>query len=107
MAAVYYDSLSIYVQSATSLKDKLVKVNSIIDMLYTAGLTAAGTENIAEYSLDDGQTKIRTVYKGTGEVLKAIDILERQRQTILNQLNGRITRHVDGKNFNRFGNGQF
>lgn len=102
---VYYDSCAIFIQSATSLKDKLAKINAIIDMLYTSALTAAGTANMQEYSLDDGQTKIRTVYKGTDQILKAIDVLERQKQTILNQLNGRITRSVDSKNLNRYGYG--
>lgn len=103
--AVYYDSCAIYIQSANSLKDKYNKVNAIIDMLYSTALTAAGTDDMLEYNIDDGQTKIRTVYKGTNSILKAIDVLERQKQTILNQLNGRITRSVDGKNLNRYRNG--
>lgn len=103
--AVYYDSCAIYVQSATSLKDKVVKINALIDLLYGTALTAVATDNMTEYALDDGQTKIRTVYKGSESILKAIDILERQKQTALNQLNGRITRVVDGKNFRGSRNG--
>lgn len=102
---VYYDSCALYIQSSTDLKSKLVKINAIIDMLFTTALTAAATDNMSEYSLDDGQTKIRTVYKGTKSILAAIDILERQKQTVLNQLNGRVIRGVDSKNLNRYGNG--
>jgi len=103
---VYYDTCGIYVQSATSLQDKLTKINAIIDVLYSSALNAAGNNDITEYSLDDGQVKIRTVYRDSGQIMKSIDVLERQKQSVLNQLNGRITRHIDSDNFRRFNNGR-
>jgi hypothetical protein len=102
---VYYDSCAVYVSSATTLKERLVKIRAIILVLYDAALKGAETDNMTEYMLDDGQTKIRTVYNGAAGVARALDIFKKQEQEILNQLNGRITRHVDSKNLNRYGNG--
>lgn len=98
---VIYDSLAIYVESASSLKDRLAKIYNAIDLLTNAELNAALNSDIEEYSLDDGQVKIRTVYRDPNQILKAIEVLERQKQRILNQLNGRITRHVDSENLKR------
>lgn len=98
---VIYDSLAIYVDSATTLKGRLVKINQAIDLLTNAELNAALNSDVEEYSLDDGQVKIRTVYRDPLQILKAIEVLERQKQRILNQLNGRISRHVDSENLKR------
>lgn len=100
---VYYESCAVYVSSATSLKERLVKIDAVILMLMNSALKAAETANMSEYSLDDGQTKIKTVYNGAAGVANALTIFETQKQMILNQLNGRITRHVDSKNLNRYG----
>jgi hypothetical protein len=104
---IYYDSLAVYIQSATTRKARLAKIEECIDMLYNTALKAAETDNMSEYSLDDGQTKIKTVYKGTKGVLDAINILEIQKQRLINQINGRITRAVDSKNLNYYRNGRY
>lgn len=96
---VYFDSCSIYVTSATSLRAKIDRMQAVIDMLEETALKSAGNEDISEYSLDDGQTKIKTVYKSASAVADAIETFERLKQKYINQLNGRAVRMVDSKNF--------
>jgi len=98
---IYYDSCGIYVQSKTTLLDKIAAIDAIIDMLESTALTMAGNDNIQEYSLNDGQTIIKTIYKGSVGIASAIDDFERIRQRYVNRLNGRMHRAVDGKNFIR------
>lgn len=96
-----FDSASIYIDSATTLQAKIVRINAIITALETTALKAAETGNVTEYSLDDGQTKINTMYRSPIEVQKSIDAFESIKQRYVNQLNGRVVRLVDSKNFNR------
>lgn len=96
---IIYDSAAIYIEIATTLKDKIAKIDAVITALETSALTAAGKGAIQEYSLDDGQTKIRTVYRNAKEVADSISAFETIRQRYINQLNGRMTRLVDSKNF--------
>lgn len=98
--AVTYDSAAIYIQSADTLEAKVTAIDAIIDALLLTAATAAGSANYAEYSLDDGQTKIRTAYRDVADVYRGIQAFERLRQTYINRLNGRMIRLVDGKNFN-------
>jgi hypothetical protein len=98
---VEYDSAEIYIQSKTTLREKIAAMDAIISALETTALKAAGTDNISEYQLDDGQTKIRTMYRGASAVFRAIQDFERLRQMYVNRLNGRMVRLVDGKNFIR------
>lgn len=99
MNPVYYDSAAVYIDSATSLCDKIARVDAIIDGLLTNALKAAENDNIQEYSLNDGQTVIKTVYRGASAVLESIHSFERIKQLYVNRLNGRMIRLVDVKNF--------
>jgi hypothetical protein len=94
---VIYDSASIYIDSATDLCDKVVKIEAIIIALEDTALKSATSDDITEYSLDDGQTKIKTVYKGTDAILKSIESLIRLKEYYRNKLNGRQIRLVDSK----------
>lgn len=98
---VVYDSAYIYINSATTLCDKIDKIDSIITALEDTALKSAANDDITEYNLDDGQTKIKTVYKGTDAVLKSINSFIKLKQYYVNQLNGRHVRLVDGKSMRR------
>jgi hypothetical protein len=97
--AVYFDSAYIYITSVTDTKARLAKIRQVINALLDLQISAALNENIAEYSLDDGQTKIKMNYRSAADIAMAITDLQRIEQTYLNQLNGRVSRLVDGKNF--------
>lgn len=96
---VRFSSAAIFIDSATKLCDKIVKIDLIIDALLLVAATAAVTDHIEEYSLNDGQTIIRTEYRGTDAVVKSIKAFEMLRELYINKVNGRVFRLVDAKSF--------
>lgn len=96
---VYYDSAGIYVSSATTLVGKIANIDKVIEALEIMSIDAAATGNYAEYSLDNGQSRIKTVYRSLVQIGLAIREFEAIRQRYINRLNGRNVRLVDGKNF--------
>jgi len=98
---VIYDSSKIYIDSATDICDKITRINDIITALEDTALKSATNDDISEYWLDDGQTKIKTVYKGTDAVLASIKSLITLKQYYVNKLNGRQVRLVDSKSLYR------
>jgi hypothetical protein len=95
-----YDSASIYIDSRTTLRAKITAIDAIIAALEVSALKAAAGESIEEYWLDDGQTKIKTIRRTSEQIAKSILSFEQIKQRYVNQLNGRVFRLVDGKNFN-------
>ena len=57
---IIYDSADIYINGATCLRDKITRIDAIIVALEDAALKGAAQGNISDYSLNDGQTQIRT-----------------------------------------------
>jgi hypothetical protein len=98
--SVFYNSEAIFVDSVTENCDKIAKIDLILDALLTSAMVAAGNDNIREYSLNDGQTVIRTEYSGTDAVMKSYRSWESIRQIYINRVNGRMVRLVDGKSVN-------
>ena len=96
-----YTSEGLYLQSKTTIPAKIAAIESIIDALELTAASSAGSENISEYWLDDGQTKIKTVYRGLQSIYDSITAFERLKQRYINRYNGRMVRLVDGKNFQR------
>lgn len=97
---VVYDSASIYIESRTNAKAKLIAIDAIIDALFLTAIKAAEGENITEYWLDDGQTKIKTIKRSSKEIEASIAAFQKLKHYYMNQLNGRVFRLVDSKNFN-------
>jgi hypothetical protein len=60
---------------------------------------AAEADNITEYTLDSGQTKIKTAYRGADAVFKSIASFEKLKTYYVQKLNGRNFKLVDSKNF--------
>lgn len=102
MDKVYFDSADIYVDSAATNRAKIVRIDAIITALETSALKAAAKNAIQEYTLNDGQTTIRTAYRNTDEILNSIVAFEKLKHMYVNRLNGRVVRLVDGKNFNNY-----
>jgi uncharacterized cupin superfamily protein len=100
MASVLlFDSSAKYINQASTLVDRLNRIEAIIDALYTVALTAAAGDNIGEYFINDGQVQIKTTYKSSADIEKSIIAYERLKEMLKNQLNGRGVRLMDGKNF--------
>lgn len=96
---VRYDSAAVYIESASSIRQKITRLDAIIDALLTTVLKSAENGDVQEYWLNDGQTQIKTSYRSAKEVLDAVNVFERTKQIYVNRLNGRVMRLVDGKNF--------
>lgn len=96
---IIYDSAAIYLDSTTTLQDRIVRLDAVIDALITLSLKAAETANFDEYQLNDGQTVIRTKYRDVMQISNSIAAFEREKQRCVNKLNGRMVRLVDSKNF--------
>lgn len=96
---VIYDSASIYIEDADTIEAKIIRLDAIITALEGAALTSAAGQDVTEYSVDDGQTKIKTVIRGTDAIFKSIQAFEKLKQMYINRLNGRMFTLVDGKSF--------
>jgi hypothetical protein len=96
---VYYDSAAIYIQSQQTLCDKITAIDNIIAALEVEALNMAGKASIQEYSINDGQTIIKTIYRGAVGIASAIKDFETIRERYVQRLNGRHVRLVDSKNF--------
>ena len=94
-----YESGYAYIETANSLKQKVACIDDVINGLLNSALKAVENEDISEYWLDDGQTKIKTVYRSAEEVMKSIRGFERVKQMYLNRINGHSVQLID-KNSN-------
>lgn len=108
---VTYDSEAIYVNSGLTglsrreaLRLRAIRIEAIQDALLTTALDAA-SKGADEYQLNTGQSVIKLKRRTPEQLQKAWQDFEVIRQQIVNQLNGRMVRLVDGKNFigNRYG----
>ena len=72
--------------------ERVNRIDQIITALELRVLDAgAGNSDIDEYSLDDGQIKIKTKYRSVDSMYTAIQGFEALKQKLLNKLNGRVT----------------
>lgn len=98
---VVYESAAAYIDCATDLQARLIRINAIIFALEGSALKSAATGEITEYTLDDGQTKISQVYRNPAEIERSILAYEKIRERIINKLTGRMVRLSDESNFRR------
>jgi len=94
-----YESGYAFIETASSLKQKVACIDLVIDGLLNSALKAVENEDISEYWLDDGQTKIKTVYRSAAEVMKSIRGYEQIKNIYLNRINGFSVQLID-KNSN-------
>lgn len=104
---VVYSSATQYIESCTSLKAKIAAIDAIISALFATALKAAENENITQYSLNDGQTIISTTYKSVKAITDSIQSMRAIRSAYVQQLQGRVVRMVDSKNFHNGCSGFF
>lgn len=102
---VYYSSVSSYLQSKKSLDAKIATCQQIIDNMNSLILEFSinGTAGTSEYSLDNGQTKVKGTYMSIEDLSRSITAIEAQMWRYINQKNGRLTRLSDQANFRRRG----
>lgn len=100
-----YENVGIYIDNATTLEQRIQRMDAVIDALETSALTSATSQHIQEYWLDDGQSKIKTTYRSIEEINAAITAFEGIRQRYINRLNKRVFNMRDAKSI-RYYNGR-
>lgn len=80
---------TLYIKSASSLKERYDRICTIIYALEDILLDSTGQSDIDEYKINDGQMKIETIYRSVEDMVDGINKLEVIRERIFNQLNGR------------------
>ena len=79
----------VYIDSATSLIDRINRIDTIIDaLLLQMSSVGTGHSDMASYSLNDGQTTISTQYTTPETISNAIRGFERMRERYMNKING-------------------
>ncbi|MFA6057292.1 MAG: hypothetical protein WC756_03770 [Taibaiella sp.] len=111
-----YESIPQYIECFTLTEDRINRLELILTQMENSMLMVAanpelgtvantGVNLIEEYSLDDGQTKIRTKYRDTEAFIGSYKTLLALKDMLIAKLNNNITGRVfslrDGRNFTR------
>lgn len=100
MYYIWFDKSAILqAESKTTAAERVTKINAIIDGLLDAQIAFAADPNKQEYGMDDGQTKIKMVYRSLDALAMSIAHWERVKQMYVNRYNGRMMRLMDSRNF--------
>lgn len=102
--SVIYLSIDADLESCTSLRAKIVKIDAIIDSLLNTALKSVAKGDKVEYLIDTGQSKQKVVYSSITTITAAIREYESIRELYEDKLNGRIAnqyRNVDQRNLRR------
>jgi hypothetical protein len=81
-------TISQYIDCKTNLLEKIGAIDSMIAAMELKILDATGSAEYDEYSMDDGQMKVRTKYRSVEDVLAGIKALEQLKQRYVNRHNG-------------------
>lgn len=92
-------TIKTYLQSASSLQDKIKAINALIDAIDDAALENIGDSGTASYRLDDGQMNINTEFRSIEDIQKGILLLEQRKQRYINRLCGRTVVFRGKSNF--------
>lgn len=102
---IIYKCASAYVQSFTTLKGKIDAIIAIQAALLNQALVNIETnasENLSQYSLNDGQTVISATYRTSDQVMqdyRSYESLKNQLLAAYDNASGRMVRLVDHKSF--------
>lgn len=100
---IIFETADQYILSCTTLEERLEKISAVISAMFDMMIVAAATGNFEEYWMDTGQTKIKTRYRDTASIAKAIENFQLIEQRMVAQLNnqklGRTVILVDKSNF--------
>lgn len=98
---VSYISISDYLDSKKAAKEKIKAIDAVIAEMMKTILKGALKDNIQEYWLDDGQSKLKMQYRSVEEMSQSIQGLETVKQIYINQVNGRVVRMIPQINFRK------
>lgn len=109
---VIYTNIPSLLESCTTIKARIAMLDTILNGVETALITAATTGQFESYRLDTGQTKNEVTYRSLTELQVAYAALLKTQQMLYARYNinrqGRIQRLIDNKNFiGRYNGGGF
>lgn len=81
--------------------DKITKIDTLIDSLFTVATDVVLKGGIAEYEINTGQTIQKVKYRSVKEITDAIDGFRLLRKRYENDVVPRVVKFVDGKAFGR------
>ncbi|PXX26293.1 hypothetical protein C7967_11555 [Thalassospira sp. 11-3] len=92
-------SITIYIESKPTLLAKIQAIEALIDSMFLRMAEVAGGlgSTVDEYSMDDGQMKVRTSYRNVDDVSQGIKALEALKQQYINRYNGRVVNLRDAR----------
>jgi len=98
---INFVSIRKYILSCKSVSEIIATIDKIILDLFllAADPETTNREYISEYSMDDGQMKVKAVYKDISSIMTSIEALNKMRTYYVNKSTGRSFRLIDGKNF--------
>lgn len=101
---IEYDCFA-YIASREGLQARIAAIDVIIEnniiLMGQQTLGQAGGTNM--YELDDGQVRIKVIYKSVNEILAINTALEKMQQMYINRLNGRSSVLRDKRTFRGYG----
>lgn len=100
---VYFDSSRLYLESCQGNAAKIAGIEMMIDALMLKAAESIDQADLKEYSINNGQTILRTTYNSMEDIIKAIQRFEVLKQLYVNRVNSRMTRFMDASNFRTFG----
>ena len=65
-----------YVKSGSTDAERACRLGEIITRYENVMLESADTQNISEYRLDDGQTKLQAIYRSGSQIMETIKKLQ-------------------------------
>lgn len=99
--SVEYRTLDANLESCSTIRERIAKIDAIIAELETTALKSVATGNIASYRIDTGQSVQQVEYASTKSVTDTIMAYEKIRTRLVNKLIGHKFKQVDGRNLNR------
>ena len=84
---VYYDTYAMYFSSASSLKERIIRLEAILLTLETSVLLAVESAHVQEYTLNDGMTTIKCSYRDPNQVTESMTAIENLINRLRMQLN--------------------
>jgi len=94
-------TISVYIQSKSTLLEKINAIDDLITAMEGKLLEGIDTATIDEYWMDDGQMKVKTIYRSVADLEKGLEALLKMKQRYVNNYNGRMMVMRDASGLNR------
>lgn len=91
-----YTSISAYFEDKSKLIGKIATYDLLIESMEKTLMAGIESGHLLQWELDDGQVKVRSMYRNVKDLTEAMNGLIKMRQYYINKANGRSIRLVGG-----------